>query len=439
MSLIVDKQTQDDLNLLGKYTPGSIFSMFNKTKTDGGEQLLQTMFLNPLTSAAAINARRDIFHYFQEKDFTFQLERADFQSTENYLAIESPKMFIVAVFNSFLKKGQSVLIRDERYDQLVAGLSATIKVLKYAQELSVLLNDNSNTPFDQDKERLKEILDDPLLRKLIAQHTNEEFAPYQLAVYDHLLKQTLKGSLNKLLKIMYSIDVYANVGRLGKMMGCCYAEAMEKEENVLNITGLRHPALRNGVSNDLRFDRDANLLFLTGANMAGKSTLMKSLGIAIYLAHMGFPIAANQVIFSVRDGLYTSINVSDNLQTGYSHFYAEVLRVKSAAEQVASGKCFVVLFDELFKGTNVKDAYDATLAVTEAFAKYKASAFIVSTHIIEVGEALKGNLSVQFAYMPTVMNGNKPTYPYKLTPGITSDRQGMIIIENEGILELLKN
>ncbi|MCX2475352.1 DNA mismatch repair protein [Pedobacter sp. MC2016-05] len=439
MSLIVDKQTQDDLNLLGKYTPGSVFSLFNKTKTDGGEQLLLSMFLNPMITAVEINERRDIFRYFEQKDIDFKLERKYFQSAENYLAIESPKMLIVAVLTSFIRKGQSILIRDERYGELVAGLKSTMSVLRYAKELSAVLTDQLHSPFEKEKNTLNEILNNPFLIKLIAPHPNGEFEPYQLALYDQLLKQKLHTSLRKVFEILYAIDVYSTVARLGKIMGCSYADALDKEKNVLKVTGLRHPALKKAVGNDLMFDHDANLLFLTGANMAGKSTIMKSLGIAVYLAHMGFPVAANEIIFSVRDGLYTSINVSDNLQTGYSHFYAEVLRVKNAALQVASGKCFVVLFDELFKGTNVKDAYDATLAVTEAFARYSKTAFIVSTHIIEVGEALKGSNSIKFAYMPTVMSGNKPTYPYKLMPGITSDRQGMIIIENEGILELLKN
>jgi len=135
--------------------------------------------------------------------------------------------------------------------------------------------------------------------------------------------------------------------------------------------------------------------------------------------------------------LYSSINVADNIDLGYSHFYAEVVRVKQAAEAAASGKRLLLMFDELFKGTNVKDAYDGTLAVTEAFAGYHDCLFIVSTHIIEVAEPLKTCGNIQFAYMPTVMDGINPRYTYRLQQGITEDRQGMMIIRNEGIMELL--
>ncbi len=75
------------------------------------------------------------------------------------------------------------------------------------------------------------------------------------------------------------------------------------------------------------------------------------------------------------------------------------------------------MFDELFKGTNVKDAYDGTLAVTEGFSDYRGCLFIVSTHIIEVGEALRSRDNIRFGYMPTVMDGQRPRYTYKMEKG----------------------
>jgi len=72
--------------------------------------------------------------------------------------------------------------------------------------------------------------------------------------------------------------------------------------------------------------------------MAGKSTFMKSFGIAVYLSHMGFPIAAKNMTISLQDGIYTSINVPDDLNAGYSHFYAEVLRVKNSPKKLPEAK-----------------------------------------------------------------------------------------------------
>lgn len=174
--------------------------------------------------------------------------------------------------------------------------------------------------------------------------------------------------------------------------------------------------------------------------MAGKSTFMKSLGIAIFLAHMGFPVPAKSLAFPVMDGLFSTINLPDNLSMGYSHFYAEVLRVKKVAEQLALSKKLFVIFDELFRGTNVKDAYEATVALTAAFARKRNCIFVISTHIIEAGDELKERCdNIQFTYLPTRMEGSKPVYTYQLEKGITADRHGMIIVNNEGIIDILKN
>ncbi len=173
-------------------------------------------------------------------------------------------------------------------------------------------------------------------------------------------------------------------------------------------------------ANDLQITPDSNIIFLTGANMAGKSTFMKSLGIALYLAHTGLPVAASEMEFSVRDGIFTTINLPDDLSLGYSHFYAEVLRVKKVASQLSMNRNLFIIFDELFRGTNVKDAYEATVALTAAFAKRHNCMFVVSTHIIEAGETLKQQChNINFTYLPTRMEGNNPVYTYRLEKGIT--------------------
>jgi DNA mismatch repair ATPase MutS len=276
--------------------------------------------------------------------------------------------------------------------------------------------------------------------KWLQEVNNNELALLQLARYDHLIRHTLRDEVEQILDFIYHLDVYIAVSDIARSRNFSYAKALPKEQYVFKTVGLFHPALEKAVPNPLYLHEDENVLFLTGANMAGKSTFMKSLGIALYMAHMGFPVAARELQFSVRDGLYTSINVPDNLQLGYSHFYAEVLRVKNVAEKVAEGNDLLIIFDELFKGTNVKDAYDATLAVTKEFSTYRNSFFVISTHIIEVGNMLQQECdNLQFSYLPTVMEGSVPRYPYTLTTGITNDRHGMLIIENERILEMIED
>jgi DNA mismatch repair protein MutS len=443
MSFIADKQTLEDMNLLGKYNQHSIFNLFNKVKTAGGEQLLQKMFQTPLTEPGAINKRSETFKYFQQKAVVFPFSNEQFGAMENYLSGDSDKYYPQVFVSHTTKKLLATILRDEEYPKIQSGLKQSIAVLYRCKTfISELEGDEKQVqhPFQDELYTIKGILNDAKLQWLAQEQTGSaSYSLQKTARYDHLLKHTMRQALQTVMNTFYKLDVYLAVANLAREKGFNYAKALPKETNVFSATALRHPNINKAVANPVSFHKDSNLIFLTGANMAGKSTLMKAFSINIYLAHMGFPIAASNMEFSVKQGIYTSINVPDNLDMGLSHFYAEVLRVKQVAEEVSSGKDLVIVFDELFKGTNVKDAYDATLAVTTAFSEYNNCFFIISTHIIEAGEVLQAqHANIQMLYLPTVMNGNIPAYTYRLQTGISSDRHGMMIIKNEGILEMLK-
>jgi DNA mismatch repair protein MutS len=437
MSFITDKQTVDDLNIMGKYKPNSIFNLFNHVQTAGGEKLLENMFRNPLTDAAEINKRSETFRYFQEQQLAFPFLREQFSTVENYLYEEGSGNLLSAGMSCLRKQILGIAIKDVQYEQMLAGIRATINFLstlhRFIGQLSAL---NADHPYFKQAKLVQTILTD----KRLAGHQDIQLLSFTKVVrYDHLFRNLVQAEMKMLMETVHHLDVYIAVSSVAHLKSFSYAHALPKAKNIFIAEDLSHPALEKGIANLVSLHQDSNLVFLTGANMAGKSTFMKTFGISVYLAHMGFPVAAASLIFSVRDGIYSSINVPDSLNLGYSHFYAEVLRVKKVAEEVSSGKSLIVIFDELFKGTNVKDAYDATLSVTAAFAAYRDCSFIISTHIIEVGEALqKTNDHMQFLYLPTVMEGNIPRYTYKLQEGITTDRQGMMIIANEGILEILR-
>lgn len=436
-SFITDKQTVDELNLLGKFRHDSVYHLFSRVKTRGGEQLLDKMFRHPLTEAAAINERSSIFQIFQQAAPAFPFDVEQLHLMQEYLDVEVSKNAALVLAGMYVKKWLSALTRDEGYKKKVQGLQATIITLNRCYGFVESFRPAAG-PYASRLNAIRELLSDKRLEQLRNVDIYKALSVNTLAYYDHLLKSRLLKEMEILLAFIYEVDVNIVVSQVALTKGLHYATALPAEKNIFSVKGLRHPCIDRAVSNNLSLAQNNNILFLTGANMAGKSTLMKSVGIGLYMAHMGFPVAAVQMTFSVREGLYSSINVADNIGLGYSHFYAEVVRVKQAAEAAASGKRLLLLFDELFKGTNVKDAYDGTLSVTEGFAGYQECLFIVSTHIIEVGEALKGRPNVHFAYMPTVMDGVHPRYTYKLEEGITSDRQGMMIIRNEGILELLE-
>lgn len=95
----------------------------------------------------------------------------------------------------------------------------------------------------------------------------------------------------------------------------------DQSQNILlQIKDLYNLALENPVKNNITVENCRNIWFLTGANMTGKSTLLKSMGASIYLAHMGFPVPAKSMQIQLFRGLMTTINLGDNLASGYSHF-----------------------------------------------------------------------------------------------------------------------
>jgi DNA mismatch repair ATPase MutS len=295
--------------------------------------------------------------------------------------------------------------------------------------------------FHRDLQSIKEVLCHPDLSFTISLTDRQiKHVSYsEVAEYDQLFRFTIRKALLKLLYYAYELDVFISVAQASKEQGFTFAEIDKGEANIIELQGVYHPLVPHAIPNDITITEKNNMVFLTGANMAGKSTFMKTFSIAIYLAHMGFPVPAKSMRFSVQDGMFTTINLSDNLNLGFSHFYSEVLRVKKVAESIHNNERMIVVFDELFRGTNVKDAYDATVAVMNSFAGKRKSTFVISTHIIEAGEALKElRDNIKFLYLPTVMKGNIPEYTYQLRDGITSDRHGMVIIRNEGILEILR-
>lgn len=439
MSFETDKQTLDDLNILGKYSSNSVYSLFGGLVTRGAERLMDQMFAHPLTDAEEINRRTAIFRYFKTHALEFPGDFEELEEIDQYIGNAGRTSWFVNLLLLCKMKSLELISKDEHFGIWRAGMEATIHFLRESKAFLERVNEDiAGNPLEERVKWGLNLLNNKAFARLL-EDTTRPLSFGQMFSVDRLLRSVWLKPLQELLGLFCEIDLYIVVGRVAREYDFCFAEAMKEGEVSIEIKGLHHPCIRKAVANDLSITRQKNIFFLTGANMAGKSTLMKSFGIAVYMAHMGFPVAASEMRFTVQDGMYTSINVPDNINMGYSHFYAEVLRVKKVAIEVSLSKRLVVIFDELFKGTNVKDAYDATYAVTSALAKRHACSFMISTHIIEVGHELGKNCdNATFAYLPTVMNGSVPTYTYKLEPGITNDKHGMIIINNERIVELIR-
>jgi DNA mismatch repair ATPase MutS len=151
---------------------------------------------------------------------------------------------------------------------------------------------------------------------------------------------------------------------------------------------------------------------------------------------MGVPAVSMKL--SLFDGLLTNINVVDNIAKGESYFYNEVQRVKNTVQKINDGKKWLVLIDELFKGTNVQDAMKCSLTVIKGFIKIKNSLFILSTHLYEIGEELKTYSNISFRYFETTATDEQLAFSYQLKEGISNDRLGYLILKREKVVDMLE-
>ena len=436
MAFIIDRQTLADLEIFEAYgVKNNIFKLFDKTLTQGGREKLLQMFNHPLSDMEKIRERQDAINFMYREKLLFPVDSISLGFIESYLLM-SDKPNRLTRMNAWHKALKYLLNPVNENYLIQRGIEYVIDVL---QKLYAFVTEytGQNLPplLEQHFNYITDSITNTELRRIIGFKTKRRIRPMERERFDYIFRYHKYDRLKNILQILYQIDAYQTVSLTMAEYGLVFPEIVE--DKVIEINGLVHPYIKEAVANNIVLNEKGNLFFITGANMAGKSTFLKAFGVAIYLAHLGFPVAAVSMRTGVFNGLFSTINITDNLNKGYSHFYAEVLRVKHVAEEINRTGNLVVIFDELFRGTNVKDAYDASLAIISAFAKVPGSLFLISTHIMEVADQLSSIDNIRFGYFYTTIEDKTPIYSYQLREGVTAERLGMLIIENERIVEII--
>ncbi|HWS59877.1 MAG TPA: hypothetical protein VN182_03015, partial [Flavobacterium sp.] len=369
MIFSIDKQTINDLDLSDKNRNGkSVFSFFNYTHTNGGKKQLELFFNNPITDISLLEQRIDVLKYFNTFKLGFKPEKVCFDFIEFYYNQQNiPDRF--SHLESYLNAIKYVIKPDNEYYMVKRGIKYLVKTLNDIY-YAVKNIDTTNSPvfITNCKTKITDKIENTSLNIVLELNDRKKLSPAEFGKLDFIFRKDEISSVKEILEIIYQFDAFNSIVFASEKHGFALPE-YTKDSNFYSVEGLFHPFLENSVSNNFQFVNGRNVCFLSGPNMAGKSTFLKSLSISVYLAHIGFPVPAAYLKTSVFNGLLTTINLSDNINKGYSHFYSEVLRVKFVAEQInLAGNIFVV-FDEIFRGTNVKDAYEASLAVISSFSK----------------------------------------------------------------------
>ena len=202
------------------------------------------------------------------------------------------------------------------------------------------------------------------------------------------------------------------------------------EGPLFDARALGHPLIDESrrVTNDLRLDGDRRLLVVSGSNMSGKSTMLRSTGLAAVLAMAGAPVCARSLrIAPMRVG--ASIRIHDSLQENASRFYAEILRIRQVLELAAAGP-LLFLLDEVLAGTNSHDRRIGAQAIVRALVG-RGAIGLVSTHDLALAD-IAGDRGANVHFEDHLEEG-RVVFDYRMRPGVVTRSNALALMRSVGI------
>lgn len=434
----IDKITFNDISIFHQEEEFSIFHKLNFTKTTGGKEWLRRFFTEPHHDLKRIIGTQNIIKTLLEhlEDWPTEITNGTVLMMDKFLDYNlDPVPQKPNSVNSFTYK----VLHKQDYSMLKYSVKHFADFYRGLKKLLYVLS-NTELPAHLSfyLERIMDVLKEGPLQQLANSKSEEKFTPEQNLYFAFHLRNRFKTDTLELIEIFSRLEAWYSMAMAVKTFDLKFPEFIEQDEPYFDARGLYHVLLPSPVAYDLSLNPNENFLFLTGANMAGKSTLIKAVGSSVFLAHIGMGVPAKSMRLSLFDGLLSNINVSDNIAKGESYFFNEVQRIKNTIYKINDGKKWLVLIDELFKGTNVQDAMKCSLTVIKGLIKIKNSLFILSTHLYEIGEELKQYPNIAFKYFETNVMDDQLEFSYQLKEGISNDRIGYVILRREKVVEMLE-
>lgn len=230
------------------------------------------------------------------------------------------------------------------------------------------------------------------------------------------------------------IEVLSSIATLAfNQPAWCYP-TINDEHFTLHATALGHPLIPadKRVNSSFSEAGTGKVSIITGSNMGGKSTFLRSIGVNIVLAMMGAPVCAESFTVSVVS-LMSSMRIADNLAESTSTFYAELKKLKSIIEAVNRKERIFILLDEILRGTNSLDRHTGSGALIKQLIHQQAVA-VIATHDVELAKLENTYPQAISNYHFDVQVANDELYfDYKLKPGICTSLNASILMRKIGI------
>ena len=208
----------------------------------------------------------------------------------------------------------------------------------------------------------------------------------------------------------------------------------KKEHFFIEGKDIGHPLIQKDkcVNNPLKIDSAGELMLVTGSNMAGKSTYLRSIGINTVLAMAGAPVCAAYFCLSPVQ-IISSMRIADNLEESTSTFYAELKKLKTVIDKVNSNEKVFILLDEILRGTNSLDRHTGSAALIKQLIKYNAAG-IIATHDVGLAKMKENYPAHILNYHFDVQVSNDELYfDYRLKEGICTSLNASILMKKIGI------
>lgn len=433
----IDKVTYHDLSIFNNEEKYSLLHRINFCITDGGKERLQYLLTHPHHHLEKIQQTQKALQQIIPilKRWPTQITNGTIIVMEKFYGYPFDKIpdshspvpaFLYRVFDT------------PDYSLVRYSVSHFIDFLKGMQQLQQLLSTDHSAPLiKRIVVEIEKRLNHEQIRQILSTDKSKKLSAAKMLRFGHYLRYTFKQHAETLIDLYQQLDAYYSMAKAVDTFDLHFPKMIESDEPMIQANGLYHLLLQTPVAYNITLNPKANFLFLTGANMAGKSTFIKSVGCAVYLAHLGMGVPAASMELSLFDGLLSNIQVQDNIVKGESYFYNEVQRIKNTLIKITDGRKWLVLIDELFKGTNIQDAMHCSTAVIKGLLKIKNSLFILSTHLYEIGEELKVYPNISFRYFETTATDEQLEFSYQLKEGISNDRFGYLILKREKVVEML--
>lgn len=424
---MIDDQTLSDLSIFPR--SGTRFSLFSKLdycKTKGGKDELTRLMKLPAITLESVLERQEAIQYISQHQnrWNLTIQEADMTHLNSYLNIDretasrndAPTLWYYTA---------RIWLFDK--PQFYYTLSSVKLIFRLIQEINAIIQVPSTSAIlEQFKSSARQIIDSiGLTQKQLDNFQQGTHNMADVIRMDKLLRVEKAGAIRQLQRIYYEFEALYSLAKAHQAMGLHFPAFTD----TFQFTDLKHPLIPNAQGSTITW-KDEKLIILTGANMSGKSTFIKSVGLACYMAYLGIGVRASHASIPVFDDVVSCMDIKDDIESGSSYFLAEVKRMKTIIDTINTSRRVLVLCDELFKGTNVEDSVECNVLVLQKMHMSSQVFTLYSTHFAGVAEQFRDAPNCTLAKFEADQQDGILTFNYQYQHGISYQRTGTDILKS---------